>query len=50
MRIIDVVKEIDFELKNKYEIDSPIDIKEYQKNEIQFTKFNYSIKNIYKRC
>jgi UDP-glucose 4-epimerase len=48
VRIIDVAKEIKIELKNKYEMDCLIDIKEYQKNEIQFTKFNYSIKKIYK--
>ena len=48
VRIIDIARRIQKELKNKYEMDCPIEIKESKKNKIQFTKFNYSIKKIYK--
>jgi UDP-glucose 4-epimerase len=48
IRIIDIARRIQKELKNKYEMDCPIEIKESKKNKIQFTKVNYSIKKIYK--
>jgi UDP-glucose 4-epimerase len=48
VRIIDIARKIQKELKNQYEMDCPIEIKESKKNKIQFTKVNYSIKKIYK--